>query len=418
MNPATEPSSQPGLQPGSQFSRLEPHLTRIAIGLWIVLGLATVGRALVLHGMPRHTSEGFGIFMQAGQHWLNSENLYQPGDSLRAFRNSPLVGAAFAPLSAMKPSIASSIVRFVSFVSVVAGLWFLVRSFIAPRFFRLACPWIFLLALVLCFQPLGDVQTNGLSAGLIALGIAMTQRKKFWLAAAFLVLAVHVKAYPIALLMLLLALFPLQLALPTLVAIIASCAITFLFQRSDFVLQQWEGWIRYGLNNRQGPGGENVFRDIRVLLRLCNIQLSPNAYLALEAATGFAILCWALWIRRYVSRTQLLLTTYILAAAWMTVFGPATESQTYVHFAPACAMAVWCFTRPARGNPQSSSAAFGPEGYLALAGWALLALTQVALWFPRGSSLHLYGLHSAGGLLVIFATILWSCRPTPQEQLA
>jgi hypothetical protein len=398
-------------------SRLDPHLTRIATGLWVALGLATIASALMLHGLPRHTSEGFAIFMQAGQNWLNAESLYHPGDGLRAFRNSPLIAAAFAPLSLLKPPSASAILRFTSFFVVAAGLLMLVNAFVAPVSRRLARPWIFLLAIVLCFQPLGDVQTNGLSAGLIAMGVALTQRRRFWLAAAMLVLAVHIKAYPIAILMLLIALEPRGMALPTLVAVAVGLAVTFLFQRPDYVYEQWGAWMREGLNNRQGPGGENVFRDVRVLLRVFHISISPNAYLALEAITGVAIFFWMRWIRRFLAPVQVLLVTYILATAWMTVFGPATESQTYVHFAPACAMAVWFFTRSA-GCDRGERPALSICGTLALTGWLLLAITQIALWFPRGSSLHLYGLHAAGGLLVVIATMLWSTARAPEEQFA
>lgn len=389
-------------------SRFEPHLSRIAFGLWLALGLATVGRALFLHGLPRHTG-GFGIFMQAGENWLQSQPLYQPGDHLQAFRNSPLLGAAFTPLSLLKASIASAVLRALSFGAVVIGLWCLVRDFTPECVRRIARPSVFLLAIVLCFQPLGDVQTNGLSAGFIAISIAMVQRRKFAFAAALLVLAVHIKAYPIAVLLLLIALFPRQMAPPTIVAAALSVAVTFLFQLRSYVADQWQGWIRYGLNNRQGPGGKNLFRDIRTLLRVFHVELSPTVYLGLEAAMGLAVLCWVFRIRDCASRSQLLLTTYILAAVWMTVFGPATESQTHVHLAPACAILVWMATRPV---PWRWAA------YAAVGGWALLAIPQIALWFPRGSSLHLFGLHAAGGLLVAAATIGWSARPASQEDLA
>ncbi|MBS0191484.1 MAG: glycosyltransferase family 87 protein [Phycisphaerales bacterium] len=390
-------------------SRLEPHLSRIAVILWIVLLAAAVGRGLFLHGQLRHTGEGFMIFLQAGEHWRAGENLYQPGDSLRAFRNSPLVGAAFGPLSALPGNVASALLRLISFSSVVIGLWLLVSTFIAPRFRTLARPWIFLLAIVLCMQPLGDAQTNGLSAGLIAMGAALVARGRFWPAAFALVLAVHVKAYPVALLMLFVALFPRRMILPVIVAGLATFLATFLFQKFEYVQTQWGDWIRYGLNNRQGPGGQNVFRDIRTLLQVLGIPCSPQAYLILEAATGLLLCVYVLWLRPRVTSSRLLVTTYTLAVAWMTVLGPATESQTYIHLAPACALVVWLtWSSPDRL----------PDGLFALSGWTLIAITQVALWFPRGSSTHQLGLHAAGALLVAAATILWSLRNSPQEQLA
>src|SRR5205807_1777725 len=81
--------------------------------------------------------------------------------------------------------------------------------------------------------------------------------------------------------------------------------------------------------------------DLRLLLRVWVAQLPHGVYPLIEVATGAAVagLCLAARLRAW-PRAELLTLLTGLGCCWMTVFGPATESCTYVLIAPTLAAAL------------------------------------------------------------------------------
>jgi hypothetical protein len=116
----------------------------------------------------------------------------------------------------------------------------------------------------------------------------------------------------------------------------------------------------------------------------------------LLTAAGIALACLA---RRLSDRLQemgdpqrpLLALLLALGCCWMTVFGPAAESSTYVLLAPAAA---WALLEAWR-SPQSVWVRVG-----AAVSYGLLLLPQVMAWFPFGRSFHTLGPQPLAGLLL------------------
>jgi hypothetical protein len=64
-------------------------------------------------------------------------------------------------------------------------------------------------------------------------------------------------------------------------------------------------------------------------------------YRALQLATALVVLGWCLYLqRRGCDRRRLVNVTLTLGAAWLMVFGPASEHATYVFLAPSLAWAL------------------------------------------------------------------------------
>ena len=80
----------------------------------------------------------------------------------------------------------------------------------------------------------------------------------------------------------------------------------------------------------------------------------------------------------------------------MTVFGPATESATYVLLAPSLVM----LTARAKGPLNSRLTC-----KLAWTSYAVFLLLLAADWFPWGRSLHNLGIQPIAGLLFLGATL-------------
>src|SRR5207249_3771015 len=127
-----------------------------------------------------------------------------------------------------------------------------------------------------------------------------------------------IKVYPIALALLLLAMFPRRLTLPLLLAAGGVLALPFLLQAPEYVGRQYGDWLRWGLNDRHVETTDLAFRDLRLLCRVWLVPLSSNAFriAQLAAAAGIAALC--LWQRsRNIEPRRLLTTSFGLACGWM-----------------------------------------------------------------------------------------------------
>ena len=117
--------------------------------------------------------------------------------------------------------------------------------------------------------------------------------------------------------------------------------------------------------------------------------------LQLLAGAGMLGLCLAAqragWPRR-----RLTLSALLLASCWMTVFNPAAEACTYMLLAPALG---WGLIQGFR-RPWPAAAR-----WLCVASGLLLLVCTIAVWFPTGKTLHVWGLQPAAGLLLLAALV-------------
>src|SRR5262249_18562604 len=101
-----------------------------------------------------------------------------------------------------------------------------------------------------------------------------------------------------------------------------------------------------------------------------------------------------------------------LGCCWMTVFGPASESATYLLLAPSLAWAlleVWTAGR----SPWA-------RGWLAVS-FGLLVVTYMSCWFPGGARLQAFGLQPLAGMMYfayLFADQFRGEEQQPQVQVA
>jgi hypothetical protein len=91
----------------------------------------------------------------------------------------------------------------------------------------------------------------------------------------------------------------------------------------------------------------------------------------------------------------------------MTVFGPATESSTYVLLAPALAGALI----DARGNPT----AYLPRAVL-FASYSLFLASQATIWFAGRVGFINWGSHPFAGLLLFGCLVLTSLRQSAEGE--
>jgi hypothetical protein len=260
----------------------------------------------------------------------------------------------------------------------------------------------FLLVLPLAVGNLNNGQSNTLVLGLILTAVAAMATadgpsggaRRCQLAAVCLALACLFKIYPIAVGLLLAVIYPGRLGWRMLLALALGLGVPFLLQRPDYVAAQYAGWLHVlRADDRQTLGREFWYRDLRLLCEVCHCHVSAGAYVVIQLATaaGCAALCWAGHGARWPRRRLLTLLT-ALGCSWMTVFGSATESATYILIAPVAAAAL--LEAAVRQRPLWLQSGL-------LLSYGLFVAAQVASWFPLGRDFHSQGVQPLAGLILL-----------------
>jgi hypothetical protein len=222
----------------------------------------------------------------------------------------------------------------------------------------------------------------------------------------FLAGACLLKIYPLAIALLMLVVYPRQLGWRLLLALGIGLALPFTLQHPGYVLEQYAHWFQLlATDDRRDFALTQGYRDFYLLTRFFGAPMPPHLYLALQlmAAAGVAGICLAGRLSNW-PRKHLVQTLLTLGCCWMIVFGPSTESSTFILLAPALAWALVDSFRA--GRPAWSRAT------LVLV-MAMFVVTFTATWFPGGRD-WFYVLQPVSALL-FFVERLLRCRPQPGD---
>jgi hypothetical protein len=381
------------------------HLFRITIVAWAVIAVLSVGRAALIR-FPRHCG-CYQIYAQAGRDWAGGADLYSSEPGLAVFRYSPLVAALLTPIGFMPDMLGSAVLRATTLAAFLIAVWRW-SAIAAPLSLTFRQRLIFLLLLApLAARSLIDVQFNGLLAALLVLGTtSLVQRRTGW-AARWWTAACLIKAYVIALPLVAIILYRRRFAVPFAIAAAVGLMLPFTFQSPIYVARQYELWLRWGLNGRDS----SEFQDIRFVLANLGIHWTLLEYRLAEllSAAGVALICYR---RRATENAdvladdrRLLSLTLGLSAAWMLLFGPATEDCTYILFAPTMAWIVLeSALRPA--SRWLRAVVYG--------GYGLFVAGQIAYWFPWGGDFNRLGTFPIAAMILAAALIVLRLQPGQQ----
>lgn len=373
------------------------HLRRIAVGLWVLILVAGFARGLV------NSSRGnIGIYRecaQAGRHWLAGETIYLPAWDWEMFPYSPIVAVFFVPLSCLPDSLGSGVWRLLLGLAYLSGFAWWIRSALPPSLSSAQKTLFFLLVLPLTAATVLAGQAGGFVAAAIFASLAAAARERWNWCAFFVIIACLLKAYPVAVALLLGVCYPRQLALRLVVAGILGLAAPFLFQDPAYVAQQYVGWVNLLTHGDRTDWALNTAnRNLSLLFRVYLVPLPAwlHMILQLQAAAGVAVLCLVARYRCWPLQ-QHLLALLGLAGSWMTLFGPVVESYTYILIGPTLAwslIAAWHYRRPPVYR------------LLLLTSWTIFTMASLAVWFVRSTPLHNRGPHPVAGLLLL-AALMW-----------
>jgi hypothetical protein len=298
---------------------------------WIV----TVA-AVSLRAFASSRNDLVATYAEAGASWLRGLPLYS---TTSGFIYSPLVAGLFVPLSLVPHSVAGILWRLLN-VGVFAGaiFWWL-KSEIHDRVTKKYFSLVFLLLLPLAIGNLNNGQVNPLIIGLLIFSIVAARHERWTFCAICIGIATYFKVYPLCVGLLLILFYPRQLAWRLIVVLVLLGALSFVLQRPSYVLEQYQRWISSRAADNRRTNVNIAPRDFAMLLEVFGIYLSARAFLLLQVLAGglVAIVCW---LGRNWPENRRLVCLLTLASCWMLLFGPSTESATYVVLAPAVVLAL------------------------------------------------------------------------------
>jgi hypothetical protein len=337
------------------------HTLRLALVAWLILGAAVSIRTLVRPS--NHTV--FPIFAGSAEHWWGNCSLYEVYPGLDRFRYPPVFALFVTPFSALGLTTGGILWSWLSIVVFVSGLWQYLRDVVPSTWARQRMAVFLLLAAIGALRGLWNAQSNALIAGFVLLGTAAlarvvssesqhsaarTQSAGWWLTAMLLAVPVCLKFTPVALVLLLVALWPRRLAWRLFVVMAALFLLPFLTRPPDIVFDQYREWIDHLMES--GNVRWIGFRDgwtIWIVLNhlcggdpggLCLVEPMDSLwYHLVQLSAAAATLGWCLWqrsraVRLGLEARWLVHVTLSMGLAWLMLFGPAIEHATYVFLAP------------------------------------------------------------------------------------
>ena len=384
------------------------RLPRLTVCLWlIVCGFCCV-RAYCFP--TSHTV--YHNYAAAGRGWLAGGDAYDLARDehgavvarMSGYRYSPLVSAAFVPLSMLPDSWGGALWRLVNYLGFIGAFAWFVRAVLpgARDLGADAKAWLWLLLLPLALGSMNNGQANVLVMAFLLAAGAAVMRERWNVAAIVLAGACLLKIYPLAVALLMIVIFPRKLGWRFALALVAGLALPFLLQRPGYVLGQYDNWLQLLLtDDRRDFPLTQGYRDFYLLTRFFGAPMIPIVYMAVQllAAGVIAGVCLAGRLAGW-PQNHLVQTTIALGCCWMVVLGPSTESSTFILIAPALAWAL--VDAFALERPRWAQALLATI-------MAMFVLTFTATWFPGGRD-WFYILQPIAALLFLVERLL-SARP-------
>jgi Glycosyltransferase family 87 len=312
-----------------------PDLLDLTALLWggILVGLAIFGFFFPW------SHNVYGVYTHAGRCWWAGEDLYFCRTT-DFFRYSPVFAVGMTPFAFLPDGWGNALWRLFNSAVFVLGLASWIRCAIPGEASRVRTAALLLLVLPTSLHSLYNAQANLLMVGAVLFGLTAVLRTQWNRAAAWIALATLVKGYPLALGLLLMAFYPRRFSHRFLAALAVGLLLPFVAQSPGIVTAQYQSWAHH-LQESTVIMRERL-RSFDHLVSLWGHAIAPGKLLLMELLAGFGVLALcSLHRQRVRDPRQRLLLTMQLFATWVALFGPATESCTYVVIAPAIAWALW-----------------------------------------------------------------------------
>ncbi len=315
--------------------RSQDRWLRRASLLWVALAVAATGKTLI-QGRDHFV---YPVFAEASRHWWADQSLYAPYEGLDYYVYSPTMAVALTPLAVLPDRLGGILWNLLSIGLLYWAMRVLVRCVLPGEWSARREAALLALVWVNSVRGVWSGHSNALLLALAVFGLAAVARRRWWRAAALLALPVYIKIWPLALVMLLMAIWPRQLVGRFCAVAAGLAAVPFLTRPWQTVLWQYREW--YVGVTQMTAGRRPTLRDFWRAWEVGLGPVGPQVMLAVQLATAAAVLGWCLWqARRGSAGRGLLASVFAAWLGWQLLFGPGSERLTYLILAPAASWAV------------------------------------------------------------------------------
>ena len=319
----------------------------LAVVLWVVPMIVIS----VTVGIAPEKRTVTPLYHDAAAHWQAREPLYVGPAGMNYL---PSFALLFAPYHALPSPWGDIAWRWTSAGLFAAGFGRWLKAWPRGSTSSPAARFVILsaIALPLILPALRNGQANATLGGLFLLAAAFLRERQWTLAAVFLGLTVAVKPLGIAAVGLALAAFP--AAIPAiLTSLFVVGVLPFLTAPTSYATTQFAASLE---NLRQcSATSEHRFADLNGILRTFGTELTGTPGLAVRAGVGALLFgCCFLWVRRQEEPWRSL-TWYGFASAYLMLFNPMTEANSYAVLAPV--LSLWAAAIHLGGSHRNAIAA-------------------------------------------------------------
>ena len=318
--------------------------------LWILVALAVTAKVAIKGG----ERSVYPIFANAAHNWGAGIDMYIRDGELDAYVYSPTFAIFFYPFSLN--AFWGHVTWILSSMAVLYYACTQMHQHMLRHELHNEASGnadtslnLFLLLIAIGFvRSVWQGQSNILLIALILLGVVALVRNREWLGSFFLVSAVFIKIWPIALIMLL-SFFRVGLAPKCLAFAFALAAFPFLLLPWDAVEFQYLSWF----NSLQVHHRYASIRDFWTIWEMLPFgKPDITIYRITQLICGFGTFLLTIYmLQQSRSHREQLFLTLSLWVCWQLQIGPGSERMTYSIFAPVIAYALVVYNGPKNRQP-------------------------------------------------------------------
>lgn len=300
---------------------------RVIVAIYLLLSLAVSAQALLLgkkayvEGQPQYNKyNNYTIFERSFYHLEQDQNLYvlYPKEHHDLFKYSPSFSALFSVFAVFPDWIGLNLWNIVNAFSLLVAVYCLSQVTNYQK------GLILLLCLIDLMGSMQNEQSNGLMAGLMVLGFALLEKKRYLLATLCLMITVYVKLFGIVAFALC-VFYPKKgtLILYSILWAVVLFMLPLLFTSADQYSSQLIFWKDLLENDHSASYGYSVMGVMQTWFGI----VPDKQLIVLVGAIAF--LAPLLRVKQYTNYTfrYLMMASVLL---WVVVFNHKAESPTFI----------------------------------------------------------------------------------------
>ncbi|MCH9726074.1 MAG: DUF2029 domain-containing protein [Planctomycetes bacterium] len=307
-----------------------------ALILWVILWIAVSVKSIV---QPEKKSV-FPCFADSSINWWADRSLYDNDIQKTGFRYSPTFALAFTPFAILPPSMGGILWSALNIGLLVFALRLLIKEIFPGDWSKFEEACFLILCLAGCTRAVWSAQSNSLVFALAVFAVVALKKERWWAAAFILAAAVHIKLWPVALALLLMARFPRQLGLRFTTACALLVIPPFFTRPFPVVIQQYQDWYAL-LTGPYRTLRQAGLRDAYTIAEHFGTYVDDRVYTLLQLGLAGLALLWCLRLAKISNSTETYFTGVLTSwVCWQLLVGPGTERLTFLLAAPIASWAL------------------------------------------------------------------------------